>query len=170
MLYITFGSWAVEIFGDKLVAKDYPAFVGLFVLASTLIPLAVMLVAVCVKWATMGRYRPQMRPMWSFWAIFRNETSTVLYWGMTGHILLDFLRGTPFLPWVVRMFGAKLGKGIYMDMTDLTEFDCVKVGDFCALNMGSALQTHLYEDRLMKIWNNRVRQRSDNRTRLNCIV
>ena len=38
-----------------------------------------------------------------------------------------------------------------MDMTDLTEFDCVQIGDYCALNMGSALQTHLYEDRLMKI-------------------
>ena len=150
MLYITFGTWAVEIFGGKLVAKDYPGFIGLFVLASTLIPLAVMFVAAAVKWMTMGRYKPHVRPMWSFWAI-RNETSTVLYWGMTGHILLDHLRGTPFLPWVLRVFGANFGKGVYMDMTDLTEFDCVRVGDYCALNMGSALQTHLYEDRLMKI-------------------
>jgi non-ribosomal peptide synthetase-like protein len=150
MLYITFGTWAVEIFGGKLVARDYPGFIGLFILAATLIPLAVMFVAAAVKWTTMGSYKPQVRPMWSFWAI-RNETSTVLYWGMTGHILLDHLRGTPFLPWVLRLFGAKFGKGVYMDMTDLTEFDCVSVGDYCALNMGSALQTHLYEDRLMKI-------------------
>ncbi len=98
----------------------------------------------------MGRYTAQVRPMWSFWAI-RNETSTVLYWGMTGRVLLDYLRGTPYLPWVLRLFGAKFGKGVFMDMTDLTEFDCVSVGDYCALNMGSALQTHLYEDRLMKI-------------------
>jgi non-ribosomal peptide synthetase-like protein len=150
MLYITFGTWAVEIFGDKLIAKNYFGFLGLFILASTLIPLAVMFVAATVKWMTMGRYGPQVRPMWSFWAI-RNETSTVLYWGMTGHILLDHLRGTPFLPWVLRVFSAKFGKGVYMDMTDLTEFDCVRVGDYCALNMGSALQTHLYEDRFMKI-------------------
>ncbi|KAF2992480.1 Dimodular nonribosomal peptide synthase [Methylocystis sp. MJC1] len=150
MLYITLGTWAVEVFGDKLIAKDYLGFAGLFILASTFIPFAVMLVAAAVKWTTMGGYRPQVRPMWSFWAI-RNETSTVLYWGMTGRILLDYLRGTPFLPWVLRVFGAKFGKGVYMDMTDLTEFDCVKVGDYCALNMGSALQTHLYEDRLMKI-------------------
>ena len=109
MLYITFGTWAVEIFGDKLIAKNYLGFLGLFVLASTLIPLAVMFVAATVKWATMGRYKPQVRPMWSFWAI-RNETSTVLYWGMTGHILLDHLRGTPFLPWVLRAFGANLAR------------------------------------------------------------
>ena len=38
-----------------------------------------------------------------------------------------------------------------MDMTDITEFDCVTVGDFCALNSLCALQTHLYEDRVMKV-------------------
>ena len=38
-----------------------------------------------------------------------------------------------------------------MDMTDITEFDCVKVGDFAALNAVSAFQTHLYEDRVMKV-------------------
>ncbi len=38
-----------------------------------------------------------------------------------------------------------------MDMTDITEFDCIEVGNYCALNMVSALQTHLYEDRVMKV-------------------
>ena len=38
-----------------------------------------------------------------------------------------------------------------MDMTDITEFDCVSVGDFCSINALSALQTHLYEDRVMKV-------------------
>jgi non-ribosomal peptide synthetase-like protein len=38
-----------------------------------------------------------------------------------------------------------------MDMTDITEFDCVTVGDFVALNSMCALQTHLYEDRVMKV-------------------
>ena len=38
------------------------------------------------------------------------------------------LQAGPFLPWILRLFGAKFGKGVFMDMTDLTEFDCVKVG------------------------------------------
>ncbi len=150
MLYITLGSWAVESFGQTLVDGDYGEFVALFILDSVLMTLAIMLVAAGVKWTTMGRYAPTMKPMWSFWAI-RNETSTVLYWGMTGRVLLDYLRGTPFLPWVLRLFGARFGKGVYIDMIDITEFDCVTVGDYCALNVGSALQTHLYEDRVMKI-------------------
>ena len=38
-----------------------------------------------------------------------------------------------------------------MDMTDLSEFDCVTIGVYCTLNSLSALQTHLYEDRVMKV-------------------
>ena len=81
----------------------------------------------------------------------RTESVAVMYWGMAGKVLLDHLRGTPFLPWVLRLFGAHIGKGVYMDMTDITEFDCVTVGDFAALNPLCALQTHLYEDRVMKV-------------------
>jgi len=74
-----------------------------------------------------------------------------MYWGMAGKVLLDHLRGTPFLPWALRLYGAKMGRGIYMDSTDITEFDCVNVGDYTAINATSALQTHLYEDRVMKV-------------------
>ena len=58
----------------------------------------------------------------------------MLYWGLAGKVLLEHLRGTPFLPWMLRLFGSKFGKGVFMDMTDITEFDCVSVGDYAALN------------------------------------
>ena len=74
-----------------------------------------------------------------------------MYWGMAGKVLLDHLRGSPFLPWVMRIFGTRFGHGVYMDTTDITEFDCVTIGSFAAINAGSALQTHLYEDRVMKV-------------------
>ena len=32
------------------------------------------------------------------------------------------------------LLGAKFGKGVYMDMTDITEFDCVDVGDYVELS------------------------------------
>ena len=150
MLFITFGTWAVESFGQQLVDGEYGMVAALFVLDSVLISLAMTLVVVCVKWLTMGRYEPQVKPMWSFWAM-RTESCAVLYWGLAGRVLLEHLRGTPFLPWILRLFGSKFGEGVFMDMTDLTEFDCVKVGDFAALNAVSALQTHLYEDRVMKV-------------------
>jgi non-ribosomal peptide synthetase-like protein len=70
---------------------------------------------------------------------------------MAGKVLLDHLRGTPFLPWIMRLFGMKFGRGVYTDTTDFTEFDCVSVGNHTSLNALCALQTHLYEDRVMKV-------------------
>jgi non-ribosomal peptide synthetase-like protein len=81
----------------------------------------------------------------------RTEAVAVMYWGLAGKVLLDHLRGTPFLPWILRLFGAKFGEGVYMDTTDITEFDCVSVGSFTSINSLAALQTHLYEDRVMKV-------------------
>jgi non-ribosomal peptide synthetase-like protein len=150
MLYITFGTWSVEVFADKLLGKEYLSFLALFILCCTAISIGMTFIVIGIKWATMGRYEPQIKPMWSFWAM-RTEAVAVLYWGLAGRVFLDHLRGTPFLPWMLRLFGSKFGKGVFMDATDITEFDCVKVGDYAALNMSCVLQTHLYEDRVMKI-------------------
>jgi non-ribosomal peptide synthetase-like protein len=150
MLFITFGTWAVEYFGADLLAGQWGSLFVNFVFASLLISVAVTLVVVAFKWVTMGRYKPIVQPMWSWWAM-RTEAVAVLYWGLAGKVLIEHLRGTPFLPWVLRMFGTRMGRGVYMNMTDITEFDCVSVGNFVALNGNCALQTHLYEDRVMKV-------------------
>ncbi|WP_374306953.1 Pls/PosA family non-ribosomal peptide synthetase [Methylocella sp.] len=150
MLFITFGTWAVEWFSQSMLEGNYGLFAVEFIVASTAICFALTFAVIILKWLTMGRYEPMVRPMWSWWAL-RTEAVAVIYWGMAGKVLLDHLRGTPFLPWMMRLFGARFGRGVYMDMTDITEFDCVKVGDFAALNAISALQTHLYEDRVMKV-------------------
>lgn len=150
MLFITFGTWAVEWLSPSVLDGRYFQVFWQFIVASTAICLALTLIVVVIKWVTMGRYEPLMKPMWSWWAM-RTEAVAVIYWGMAGRVLLDHLRGTPFLPWIMRLFGTKVGRGVFMDMTDITEFDCVSAGDYCALNALSALQTHLYEDRVMKV-------------------
>jgi non-ribosomal peptide synthetase-like protein len=150
MLFITFGTWAVEWFSGSLLEGRYFTVAGEFAVSSCAICLALTLTVVVLKWITMGRYEPMMRPLWSWWAM-RTEAVAVVYWGMAGKVLLDHLRGTPFLPWLLRLFGMKTGRGIYMDTTDFTEFDCVRVGDYSSLGALSALQTHLYEDRVMKV-------------------
>ncbi len=150
MLFITFGTWAIEWFGPAVLDANYLRVAWQFVVASTIIAIAMTGVIVMVKWLTMGRYEPTIKPMWSWWAM-RTEAVAVLYWGLAGKIMLEHLRGTPFLPWFLRLLGAKIGKGCMFDMTDITEFDCVEVGDFCNLNALCALQTHLYEDRVMKV-------------------
>lgn len=81
----------------------------------------------------------------------RTEAVAVLYWGLGGRVLLEHLRGTAYLPFMLRFFGCRIGTGVYMDTTDITEFDCVTIGDQVAMNDFSCLQTHLYEDRVMKV-------------------
>ena len=150
MLFITFGILAVEVLAPSILRHEYDTVALLFTAASVAISLALATASILVKWLMMGVYRPTAKPMWSWWAL-RTEAVAVMYWGLAGKVLLDHLRGTPFLPWVLWLYGARFGKGVFMDTTDITEFDCIEVGDFCAINSLSALQTHLYEDRVMKV-------------------
>ncbi len=150
MLFITFGILAVEVLAPSILRRDFAVVVPLFIAAAVVISVALALSSVAVKWLMMGAYKPTAKPMWSWWAL-RTEAVAVMYWGLAGKVLLDHLRGTPFLPWFLWLYGCRFGAGIFMDTTDITEFDCIEVGDFCAINSLSALQTHLYEDRVMKI-------------------
>ena len=108
MLFITFGTWAVEWFSTGVLEGKYFEVLWQFMLASAAICLALTLVVIALKWVTMGRYEPLIKPMWSWWAM-RTEAVAVIYWGLAGKVLLDHLRGTPFLPWLMRLFGAKFG-------------------------------------------------------------
>ncbi|MDB5589651.1 Pls/PosA family non-ribosomal peptide synthetase [Enterovirga sp.] len=151
MLFISLGIAAVDnLFYPAVLRHDWGTLVASFIFAATAIAITQALIVVCVKWALMGRYEPLMKPMWSWWAM-RTEAVAVLYWGLAGKVLLEHLQGTPFLPWFLRLLGTKTGQGICMLSTDITEFDCVRIGDFCTINDMSALQTHLYEDRVMKV-------------------
>jgi non-ribosomal peptide synthetase-like protein len=63
------------------------------------------------------------------------------------------IQGTPFLPWFFRLLGSKIGKNVYMETTEITEFDLVRIDDNACLNFGCTIQTHLFEDRVMKMSN-----------------
>lgn len=151
MLFITLAMITIDTwFLPAILENDYLGLCIRFIFGSMFIAVIQTLCIVAVKWLLMGRYRPTMKPMWSFWAM-RTEAVAVLYWGLAGKVLLEHLQGTPFLPWMLRLFGTKVGKGVCMHSTDITEFDCVTIGDYCVINTLSALQTHLYEDRVMKV-------------------
>ena len=149
-LFITFGYMTADIIGDQLGENEYGAALGTFALSGLAIAAVMIVVVAIIKWTLMGRYKPTMYPMWSAWAM-KTEMVAVLYGGLVGKSSIEFLRGTPFLPWVLRLYGVKIGKGVWMELTDITDFDCVTIGDFCTLNMTACLQTHLYEDRIMKV-------------------
>lgn len=105
---------------------------------------------VVLKWLLLQRYRPGSAPMWSLY-VWVSEAVTNVYESMAVSNFLDYLRGTVFLPLLMRLLGVHIGKGVYLDTTDMTEFDCVHIGDYAELNGLSGPQTHLFEDRVMKI-------------------
>jgi non-ribosomal peptide synthetase-like protein len=149
-LFITLVTIVMEILAPVFDRENWGKAIWICVLASVIIAIVQLLVAAAYKWLLMGSYRPTMKPMWSWWAL-KTEAVAVMYWGMAGKALLEQLRGTPFLPYALRLFGVKAGRGIYLDSADITEFDCVTIADFAVVNNHGCLQTHLYEDRMMKV-------------------
>jgi non-ribosomal peptide synthetase-like protein len=83
--------------------------------------------------------------------VWISEAITNLYEGIAVPNFLRYLRGTPWLPVALRMLGAKIGSGVYLDTTDITEYDCVSIGAHSEVNALAGPQTHLFEDRVMKI-------------------
>jgi non-ribosomal peptide synthetase-like protein len=112
--------------------------------------LLVFLVVVALKWLIVGRYRPRVEPLWSHF-VWRTELITGLYESAVVAPLLRWLTGTPLLPVFLRLLGARIGRRVYLDTTFLTEFDLVHVGDDAMIGGPTSLQTHLFEDRVMKM-------------------
>ena len=130
--------------------ERWAAVAAALALAGCIFGVASFVLVVVLKWALVGRYRPRAAPMWTPF-VWLSEAVTNVYESLAVPNFLGFLRGTPLLPWALRLLGTHTGKGVYLDTTDLTEFDCVAIGDEAELNAWCGPQTHLFEDRVMKI-------------------
>ena len=108
------------------------------------------LLTVALKWLFIGKYKSQQKPMWT-WKVWRSEAITSTYEALSIPFFLEYMQGTPWLPLFMRLFGVKMGKRVWMNTTDITEFDMVSIGDDAALNADCGPQTHLFEDRVMKV-------------------
>jgi non-ribosomal peptide synthetase-like protein len=133
-------------------------FAGLVGLGATLLLLPLVYMVCCgfvmgavalAKWVLSGRFRPFVKPLWSPF-VWRLEAVTALYEFLLTPLALEPLRGTPFLVWYLRLLGARIGRGVYIHTTGLIEFDLVDVGDRAAINDEAVLQSHLFEDRMLK--------------------
>jgi non-ribosomal peptide synthetase-like protein len=107
------------------------------------------LTVVLIKLMLVGTYKPNVQPLWSPF-VWKTELLTGLYETICVPILLLF-RGTPFIAWFLRLLGCKIGKRVYIGTTFISEFDLVKIEDEAAINFNSTMQTHLFEDRVMKM-------------------
>ncbi|WLT31300.1 Pls/PosA family non-ribosomal peptide synthetase [Geothrix sp. PMB-07] len=112
--------------------------------------LAACLFVVAVKWAVIGHYKPSEKPLWCSF-IWRTELVSGLHENLADSWLLRLLAGTPLVPLYFRLLGARIGRRVCMESTWLTEYDLVDIGDGAQLNSDCTIQTHLFEDRVMKM-------------------
>lgn len=103
-----------------------------------------------LKWVVIGRYKPMNRPLWSGF-VWRSEMVTGFYENFGVLFFMNMLTGTPFIKFPLWLLGCKIGRRTCIYTTQITEFDLVKVGDYSALNDNCTIQTHLFEDRVMKM-------------------
>lgn len=106
--------------------------------------------SVGLKKALIGRFQPGEHPLWSTFIWF-NELSTALHDAFASPMLVEALKGTPFMAVYLRCLGAKIGRAVYIDTVNFTEFDLVEIGDGAELNADATVQTHLFEDRVFKL-------------------
>jgi non-ribosomal peptide synthetase-like protein len=108
------------------------------------------LITALIKWVVIGKYKPEKQPLWSNF-VWRSELVTGIYENFLVLFFLNILTGTPFIKYPLRLLGCKLGKRNCIYTTQITEFDLVKMGDDSVVNDNCTLQTHLFEDRVMKM-------------------
>jgi non-ribosomal peptide synthetase-like protein len=98
---------------------------------------------VVLKWLVVGRYQAREKPLWSTF-VWRNELINAVHEHLACPFLVGALTGTPFICWYLRLLGARIGRRVYIETTDFSEFDLAQVGDEAALNSEC-------EDRVMKM-------------------
>jgi non-ribosomal peptide synthetase-like protein len=105
---------------------------------------------VAVKWSVIGTYKARTVPLWSPF-VWTSELVTGLYELIVVPLLLQIVLGTPIAPIVLRSFGTKIGRRVWLETSYVTEFDLVEIGDEVEVGQDTDLQTHLFEDRVMKM-------------------
>ncbi|HEV7937268.1 MAG TPA: Pls/PosA family non-ribosomal peptide synthetase [Solirubrobacteraceae bacterium] len=137
----------LDAIGAHLGIVAMIAFSPLVVLGSGVFSAAL---AVATKWTLIGRYRTSEHPLWSFF-VWRDEIVNTAHEQLAGEWLLRFAIGTPLMSLYLRAMGGKVGRGVWCETTAVTEYDVVTLEDGCAINRGSCLMTHVFQDRLLSI-------------------
>jgi non-ribosomal peptide synthetase-like protein len=132
-LYNAYGVWAVYF------AAPLMGWAGMAIAVA---------VTVGLKRMVMGTFHPVVVPLWSRY-VWLNEFINGVYEVVMSPVVGVFY-GTPFAAPLLRLIGCDIGKHCYIASSLFSEFDLVHIGDYAALNGGSIIQNHLFEDRIMK--------------------
>lgn len=143
---------AIVFLALEWVGNHHGAF---WLLASTpviigLASVTAVAVTVLAKWLLIGRYRASEHPLWSSF-VWRDELVNTFQEQLAGAWLLEQAFATPVLPLYLRAMGARIGKGVWIECLNVTEFDLVQLDEGCSVNRGACIDTHLVHDRVMRM-------------------
>lgn len=119
-------------------------------IATSLITTGLVGAIILLKWLVLGKLKPTTKPMWNIF-VWKNDVIAYLYNYFVASRMMAIVLGTPFAALLLRCFGAKVGKRTFIHTAYFTEFDLMSIGDEVCLNADMIVQTHLYEDRILKM-------------------
>ncbi len=152
-------SWfrAVPSWRDAL---PLPAFL-LLALPASLVALgaALLSLVVLVKWFVMGPIREGRHALWSCWCCRWDVLFEV--WAAWAVPVVAAFEGTPFLAFWLRAMGCRVGRGVVFGgpFLQVVDPDMLEVGD--GATVSCHLQSHSFEDRVLKLAPVRIRAGAD---------
>ncbi len=125
---------------------------GLLPLMELGIIISLVSTLIALKWMILGKLKPTIKPLWD---IFIRKIDLVEFsWSYyINPFLTNIILGTPFMPMLLRCFGAKIGKRTCIYTAAFAEFDMISIGNHVCINPDTLIDTHLYEDRIFTIIN-----------------
>jgi hypothetical protein len=139
-LYFVFGfrgvQWITPWLVYFLLARDRSAAESLlWALASAIaVPPILILTAVGAKWMLLGRVQPGRHPLWGAWHLKWWFVQTLFQ-----SVPLGALGGTPLLPFVYRLLGARIGGNVHIATDLLAAFDLISIGEGSSIDEGASL-------------------------------
>ncbi|MFF0149142.1 non-ribosomal peptide synthetase-like protein [Amycolatopsis sulphurea] len=112
--------------------------------------LTATVVSVAAKWLLNGRVRTGEHPLWSGF-VWRNELVAVYHEELVMRWFGALIVGSPLFNAVLRLHGARIGRGVLCETKWLPEPDLIRLGDGAVINRGCVVQTHLFQDRVLRL-------------------
>ncbi|AWB82653.1 amino acid adenylation protein [Corynebacterium yudongzhengii] len=106
--------------------------------------------AVIAKWVCVGRHRPGEHPLFSGF-VWLNELQDSFIEAVAAPWFFQHALGTGEHNLVLRVLGAKIGRGAWVESYWLPETDLCSIGRAATVGPGTVVQTHLFQDRVMSL-------------------
>ena len=123
-LFITLAALITNAVSYLQVEKELWELLFVFPFLYFAAAIAGTIVTALLKWIIIGKYTPANKPLWCNY-VWRSELVTGIYENFLVLFFLNILTGTVFLKYPLRLLGCKIGKGVCLYTTQITEFDLI---------------------------------------------